>query len=241
MNLLPNPRHREAVVASVSKSHARSCNHAPLAHGEASDDSHGEDRERNRLRHALDEVGGEGLTKVAVEDARDVDDSVGDDELEGPAGGAADGGGEEDGAGGGDVGVAALLSEMEGGVVAGHRPDDADEGHQDCHAVGVVGAVVYVAPDLAGRVEAREAASCTVAGCRDEDDDDEESDDVECAAGAVHARNPLGWEGRHDAVNHHDEDRQEEGLVVGWDVVGVLDATASENHGGCSIVDFEMG
>ena len=196
----------EAAVARVGEGDSGGGDHAALAHTEGAHDGQGEDGEGGVLRHDLQEIGGPGLAEVGVDDTVDVDDRVGDDELEEPAKEAAEAGGHDDGAGRGDIGVAALFGQVEGGVIAGHGPDHSDEGHEDGDAGGEVGAVVQFGPNLAVGVEAAEMWVCcgAVGVGGDEDDDDEQCDDVEGAAYAVEACDPEGGHGRDAAVNDHD-------------------------------------
>ena len=252
--MLPVFRKRKAVIARVGERHARSGNHAALAHGEAGDDGEGEDGEDDFVRQDLDQVGGEGLAKVAVECLGDVDDGIGYDELEEPAEGAADGAGEEDGARAGDVGVAAFFCQVEGAVVTGHGPDYAwysvslarlrlgmmeptDEGHQNANTGWEISALIYVAPDFSVGRELRQPIRCPIAGRRDDDNDHDKRNDIERATGTIDASNPPRRERGHATMNDHDQNRQQERLVVRRDVAWILDATTCENHGRRPVVD----
>ena len=109
---------------------------------------------------------------------------------------------------------------MEGCVIAGHGPDDGDEGHEDCDARWEVGSLVDGAPDGGGVGEAGEALLGTIGGGWDDDDDDDEGDDVEGAAVGVEGCDPAGRHAGNAAVDKHDEGCEEEDLVVlrdiGW-------------------------
>lgn len=148
VDYLPDPGQGEAVVARVCVSDTARRNHAALAHAEAADDGQTEDGERRLFRHDLQEVGGPGLAEVGVDNAGNVDDGVGGDELEEPAEETAEARGHDNGAGGSYGGVAAFFREMEGRVVARHGPDYGDEGHEDRDTGRKICAVVDGAPDL---------------------------------------------------------------------------------------------
>lgn len=102
--------------------HSRSCDHAALAHCEARDDREGEHGEDDAGRQDVIEVSGEGLTEVALQYGRDVNNCVSHNELKEPAKHSSHRRSEEDCARRGDVGVATLLRQMKGRVVAAHRP-----------------------------------------------------------------------------------------------------------------------
>lgn len=53
---LPDTAKGETIVASISVSDSRSCDHASLTHGEAADNCQAEDRQSGFLRHNLNEV-----------------------------------------------------------------------------------------------------------------------------------------------------------------------------------------
>lgn len=145
------------------------------------------------------------MSEIRVERIGDVDDGVRDDELEEPAKGATHGGGEHDGARRGDVRIRAFLREVEGGVVTGHGPDDGDEAHEHADAGGEVDAFVDGAPDGGAVGEAGEAALWAVGAGGDEDEDDGEGEDVEGGADGVDGGERFSREGRHGAVDEHDE------------------------------------
>ena len=124
IDFLPDRRKGETVVAGVGERDAGGGDHARLAHAEPGDDCERQYSHGDAGLHDLREVSSPGLAKRGVKHGADVDDGVGGDELQEPSEGAADGGGHDDGAGRGDVGVGALLGDVEGGVVAGEGPDD---------------------------------------------------------------------------------------------------------------------
>lgn len=157
--------------------------------------------------------------------------------MEEPAHQPAETGRHDDGARAGDVGVAAFFSQVERRVVAGHGPDDGDEGHEDRHAVGEVGALVEVAPDRAALGEAGETLVWPSRGGRDGDDDDHKCDDVECAAVGVERGDPPRRHGRDHGVDDHDECREEKHLIVRRHVVRVVDGSGCEDHGRKCVVD----
>lgn len=169
----PEAREGEAAVASVGESHTRCSNHAALTHEEAADDCEHEDGDSDFLGKTLKEVCGPGLAQVAVNSASDIDDGVGCHQVECEAADAAEGRGHDDSARSRDVGVGAFFGQVEGCVIAGHSPDDADEGHEDRDAVGPFSLIGDLAPDFSGVVEARETSALTVAGGRNNDDDDD--------------------------------------------------------------------
>lgn len=103
VDLLPVLGKQEAVVTRVRKRNSTCGNHAALAHDEASDNCDGEDGERKLLRHALHQVRGEWLAKRRAKHAGDVDDGVGDDELQKPAKDATRGRSHNNGARGSNV------------------------------------------------------------------------------------------------------------------------------------------
>ena len=171
----------------------------------------------------MEEVGSPGLAKVGVEDVVDVDDGVGCNELEEPAKEAAEARSHDDGAGGRDAGVGAFFREMKWGVIAGHGPDHRDEGHDDCNTVRKVGAVVKVAPNSAGFGETWEALIWPVGGSGDNDDDNNEGDDVEARTVGVERGDPARGHRGDDAVDDHNQSRQEEDLIVLRDVIRIGD------------------
>lgn len=127
---------------------------------------------------------------------------------------------------------------MEGGVVTGHGPDDGDEAHEHADAGGEVDAFVDGAPDGGAVGEAGEAALWAVGAGGDEDENDGECEDIEGGADGVDGGERFGREGGHGAVDEHDERCQEEGLVVGWNVVWILNGGSSEDHGCSAVVYF---
>lgn len=177
------------------------------------------------------------MTQVRAQDGVNVDDGVGDDELEEPAHQPAKGRGHDDSARAGDVGVAALLGQVEWRIVARHGPDDGDEGHEDRDAVGEVGAHVEVAPDRAALGEARETLVRSSRGCGDGDDDNNQGDDVERAPVRVERGDPPRRHGRNHGVDDHEERRKKKNLIVGRHVGRVVDGSGREDHGRECVVD----
>ena len=233
----PPPTHRKAIIPSIRKRHPTRCNHAALAHEKAGDDGQREHGQYGLLRHALYEVGGERLAQRRLERGADVDDSVCDYELEEPAKGTPDGGCEHDGARRGDVRIRTLLGQMKGRIVAAHGPDDADEAHQDGDPLWEARTFVDGAPDLPTGAEPREAAVLAIGACGDEDDDGDEGEEVEGRACGVDLGEPACGERGHGRVDDHEEDGEEEGLVVCRGVAWVLDRDGGERHGGYAVVD----
>jgi hypothetical protein len=116
-------------------------------------------------------------------------------------------------------------------IVTAHSPDDANETHQHRDTRRKRRALIDSTPDLLGRRKARQSTLDAVRSGRNENDDDDEGDEVECRAAAVDLREPFRRQRRHDAVEDHDEDGEEEGLVVCGDVVRVYYGGCCEDHG----------
>lgn len=112
------------------------------------------------------------------------------------------------------------------------------EAHEHRNAGRETRPLVDCPPDFRAGRKAREPALGTVRPCGNEDDDDDKGDEVERGAARVDLREPFRWQRGHDGVQDHDEDGQEERLVLGRDVGRVLDRRGGEDHGGDAVVDF---
>ncbi len=234
---LPDRTPWKTAVSSVSVGDTGSGNHGSLAHGITTHDGKRQDRGRRLLRHHLQEVSCPRLADIRSDDRGYVDDGIRDHQLQEPAKDASDGGCKHDGSRRGDVCVRALFAEMERGVVSAHRPDDSDEAHEDGDACREARSVIYVAPNVTGRIESRVTLLHSVGSCWNHDDDDNEGNDIECRSDGVELRDPLGRHATDTPMTEHDKHRRKEEMPGLWNVGLVVHRRGGQHHGGQRIVD----
>ena len=167
IDLFPDAGEREAVITGVSVRDSTGSHHAALTHAEAADNGYAEDSEGGLFGHDLKEVCRPWLAERGAKHAADINHSIRSDELEEPPKEPAEARGHDDSARRGNAGVTTFFRQVEGGVVAGHGPDDGDEGHEDGNAWWEFGPWVNGAPNFGRRREAWQALFRSVCVCRD--------------------------------------------------------------------------
>ena len=85
VNTLDPERTWEAAITGISECDSRGCNHTSLSHGEATDDCEGEDGQGCVLWHNLNKVRRPWLSEIRADDRWNIDDRVGNDQLQCPS------------------------------------------------------------------------------------------------------------------------------------------------------------
>ena len=105
-----NPEtHGKAAVTGICEGDSGRSNHTSLAHGETTDDGKAQNGQGDLLGHDLHEIRCPRLTKIRVDDGRDIDHGVGNNELQCPTHKTAEASCHDNGAGGGNAGICTLF------------------------------------------------------------------------------------------------------------------------------------
>ncbi|KAG7721216.1 hypothetical protein KL949_000948 [Ogataea haglerorum] len=234
VDVRPDLRQRETAVSRVREEHSGRGNHTGKGHGEGEHNGERGQREHSLLSQDLRQIRDVRLAQLVVDGIVNVDDRVRHGELENEPENASHGRGQHDGPRRRQLGVAALLGQVERRVETGHRPDHGHEAHQDADSVRPLGEV----GDSPGHVVAVELGQPLVASgvtAQDHNERDEQKEQVERGRAGVDPGDPSGRERGDDRAEKRQTRRQQIQLPVGGRVVWVVQRLERQNHAGTAV------